>query len=164
VQYAPGLFRHLKVAVDANRAYNGQFLLTGSQKFTLIKNVSESLAGWADIVELEPLSFAEIRDALPKAELEAAIIRGGFPERYANPDIDLAAFYNSYIATYLERNVRALTNVGSLQDFERFLRACAPSFRKPVEQSRFGARCGYCAFNGESMALDVRGLRPGGIA
>ena len=59
VQYAPGLFRHLKVAVDARRAKNGQFLLTGSQKFTLMKGISESLAGRADIIELETLSFGE---------------------------------------------------------------------------------------------------------
>jgi uncharacterized protein len=125
VQYAPGLFRHLKSAVDANRARNGQFLLTGSQKFTLMKNVTESLAGRADIVELETLSFAEIRGALPQTGVDAAMVRGGFPELYANPDIDAAAFYNSYLATYLERDVRALANVGSLRDFERFLRACA---------------------------------------
>jgi predicted AAA+ superfamily ATPase len=125
VQYAPQLFRHLKAAVDAHRARNGQFLLTGSQKFTLMKNVSESLAGRADIVELETLSFAEIRGALPETRLETAIVRGGFPELYANPDIDSVAFYNSYLATYLERDVRALVNVGSLRDFERFLRACA---------------------------------------
>jgi predicted AAA+ superfamily ATPase len=125
VQYAPGLFRHLKVAVDVHRKRNGQFLLTGSHKFTLMKNVSESLAGRADIVELETLSFAEIRGALPKAELGSAIVRGGFPELYANTDIDSIAFYNSYLATYLERDVRALANVGSLRDFERFLRACA---------------------------------------
>jgi hypothetical protein len=125
VQYAPGLFRHLKVAVDAHRARNGQFLLTGSQKFTLMKNVSESLAGRADIAELETLSFAEIRAALPETELATAIVRGGFPELHANPDIDALAFYNSYLATYLERDVRALTNVGNLRDFERFLRACA---------------------------------------
>jgi predicted AAA+ superfamily ATPase len=125
VQYAPGLFRHLKAEVDAKRARNGQFLLTGSQKFTLMKNVSESLAGRADILELETLSFAEIRATLPDTSVEAAIVRGGFPELYANPDIDLVAFYNSYLATYLERDVRALSNVGSLRDFERFLRACA---------------------------------------
>ena len=88
VQYAPGLFRHLKAPVDAHRSRNGRFLLTGSQKFTLMKNVSESLAGRADIVELETLSFAEIRQALPHTKLEAAIVRGGFPELYANPDID----------------------------------------------------------------------------
>ena len=125
VQYAPGLFRHLKVAVDASRARNGQFLLTGSQKFTLMRSVSESLAGRADIVELETLSWAEMRAALPQTRLETAIVRGGFPELEANPDIDHVAFYNSYLATYLERDVRALANVGNLRHFERFLRACA---------------------------------------
>src|SRR3970282_335431 len=52
VQYAPGLFRHLKAAIDAQRSRRGQFLLTGSQKFTLMKGVSESLAGRADIGDL----------------------------------------------------------------------------------------------------------------
>jgi predicted AAA+ superfamily ATPase len=125
VQYAPGLFRHLKVAVDASRTRNGQFLLTGSQKFTLMKSISESLAGRADIMELETLSLAEIQAVLPETSVELAIVRGGFPELYANPEIDLAAFYNSYLATYLERDVRSLANVGNLRDFERFLRACA---------------------------------------
>lgn len=125
VQYAPGLFRYLKVAVDANRRRNGQFLLTGSQKFTLMKSVSESLAGRTDVVELETLSLAEIRGALPATPVESAIVRGGFPELYADPEIDHVAFYNSYLATYLERDVRSLASVGSLRDFERFLRACA---------------------------------------
>ena len=125
VQYAPGLFRHLKAAVDARRSQHGQFLLTGSQKFTLMRGVSESLAGRADIVDLETLSLAEIRAGVPATPLPSAIVRGGFPELHANPDIDAAAFYNSYLATYLERDVRSLANVGSLRDFERFLRACA---------------------------------------
>ncbi len=111
------------MAVDANRKRNGQFLLTGSQKFTLMKNVCESLAGRADIVELETPSFAEIQKALPQTGLEKAIVRGGFPELYANPDIDSVAFYNCFLATCLERDVRSLTTVGSLRDFERFLRA-----------------------------------------
>ncbi|MGH9642056.1 MAG: ATP-binding protein [Terriglobales bacterium] len=125
VQYAPGLFRYLKVAIDANRGRKGQFLLTGSQKFTLMKSVSESMAGRADIAELETLSLAEIRGAVPETSLESAIVRGGFPELHANPAIDHIAFYNSYLATYLERDVRTLANVGNLRDFERFLRACA---------------------------------------
>ena len=125
VQYAPALFRNLKVAVDENRSKHGQYLLTGSQKFSLMKSVSESLAGRADIVELETLSFAEIRASLPETTVEFAIVRGGFPELYANPAIDHVAFYSSYLATYLERDVRSLANVGNLRDFERFLRACA---------------------------------------
>jgi predicted AAA+ superfamily ATPase len=125
VQYAPGLFRHLKAAVDAQRGRRGQYLLTGSQKFTLMKGVSESLAGRADIVDLETLSLREILAARPGTSLETAVVRGGFPELHANPEIDFVAFHNSYLATYLERDVRSLANVGSLRDFERFLRACA---------------------------------------
>jgi predicted AAA+ superfamily ATPase len=125
VQYAPGLFRHLKMAVERQRGRAGQYLLTGSQKFTLMQGVSESLAGRADIVDLETLSLREIVAARPGAAVDAGIVRGGFPELHANPDIDAVAFYNSYIATYLERDVRSLANVGSLRDFERFLRACA---------------------------------------
>jgi len=125
VQYAPGLLRHLKVVVDGNRGTAGQFLLTGSQKFTLMKGVSESLAGRSDIAELETLSLSEILRALPKTRVLPAIVRGGFPELHAHPAIDASTFHNSYLATYLERDVRSLSNVGSLRDFERFLRACA---------------------------------------
>jgi hypothetical protein len=124
VQYAPGLFRHLKMAVDAARSRNGHFLLTGSQKFTLMKGVTESLAGRAAILDLETLSLAEI-SGRGSGVLDDVLFRGGFPELQANAGIDGAAFYASYIATYLERDVRALSAVGSLRDFERFLRACA---------------------------------------
>lgn len=125
VQYAPALFRHLKARVDAQRSRNGQFLLTGSQKFSLMSGISESLAGRADIVDLETLALREIRAVESEVGLEDIIVRGGFPELHANPDIDTTTFYSSYIATYLERDVRSLTQVGSLRDFERFLRACA---------------------------------------
>jgi predicted AAA+ superfamily ATPase len=125
VQYAPGLFRHVKVAVDRARRRHGQFLLTGSQKFTLMKGVADSLAGRADIVDLETLSLSEILGVRPEASTLDVIVRGGFPELQANPAIDGVAFYSSYLATYLERDVRSLANVGSLRDFERFLRACA---------------------------------------
>src|SRR5260370_21737014 len=77
VQYAPRLFRHLKVVVDASRARNGQFLLTGSQKFTLMKSVSESLAGRADIAELETLSFGDAHSIRPSTTIETIIVRGG---------------------------------------------------------------------------------------
>lgn len=124
-QYAPALFRHLKIAADTDRGRFGQYLITGSQKFTLMKGVTESMAGRADIVELETLSLAEIRAVLPQSGVESTLVRGGFPEPIANAEIDPVAFYNSYIATYLERDVRSLSHIGSLRDFERFLRACA---------------------------------------
>lgn len=125
VQYAPALFRHLKSVVDGQRDRTGQFLLTGSQKFTLMKGVSESLAGRAAIVELEPLAFGEVRAARPRTSLLEFVVQGGMPELHARDDLDPGSFHHSYLATYLERDVRTLANVGSLRDFERFVRACA---------------------------------------
>ena len=125
VQYAPGLFRHLKAAVDRDRGRAGAFLLTGSQPFGLMKSVSDSLAGRAGIVELEPLTFAEARTAQPRLCVEEFLVRGGFPELYENLAIDAEGFLRSYVATYLERDLRQLLQVASLRDYERFLRASA---------------------------------------
>lgn len=125
VQYAPGIFRHVKTVVDAHRQRNGQFIFTGSQRFPLMGAVSESLAGRADVVELEGLSWGEVRAARPELSVEEALVRGAFPELYAKPELDATAFYRSYVATYLERDVRQLLNVGRLRDYERFLRACS---------------------------------------
>jgi predicted AAA+ superfamily ATPase len=124
VQYAPGLFRYLKIWIDQNRQCYGQFLLTGSQKFSLMKNISESLAGRCSVLELETLSKNEI-DSAQKTSLESLMLRGGFPELHQQPKLDAISFYQSYVATYLARDVRALLKVGHLRDFERFLRACA---------------------------------------
>ncbi len=125
VQYAPQLFRHLKRAVDARRAAFGQFLLTGSQPFAVMAGVTESLAGRASVLQLATLSYAEVLRALPQTSVEDMIVRGGFPELYENPELDAHGFYQSYVATYLERDLRAQLQVGSLRDFERFLRAAA---------------------------------------
>lgn len=125
VQYAPQLFRYLKLTVDEHREDNGQFILTGSQKFALMRAVSDSLAGRAEILELEGLSWSEILSANPQATIEDAILRGGFPELHADTSIEPEAFFRSYVATYLERDLRLLLQVSSLRDYERFLRACA---------------------------------------
>ena len=125
VQYAPGLFRHLKSAVDKRRAENGQFILTGSQKLVLMKSISDSLAGRVEVLELETLSWAEARSASPRISVEEFLVRGGFPELYEKPDLDVQGFHRSYLATYLERDLRQLLQVSSLRDFERFVRACA---------------------------------------
>ncbi len=125
VQYAPGVFRLVKVDVDRHRKQNGRFVLTGSQKFMLMKSVTESLAGRAAILELEPLSWSEIHGTIPDLPLLEALFRGGYPELYDKPDLEPSDYYRSYLATYLERDVRTLLSVGSLRDFERFVRACA---------------------------------------
>lgn len=84
VQYAPGLFRYLKVAVDATRSGKGQFLVTGSQKFTLMKNVSESLAGRADIVENSSPSLKS-GEPCPTRRLRASSFEAAFPSCRRTP-------------------------------------------------------------------------------
>jgi predicted AAA+ superfamily ATPase len=129
VQYAPGLFRYLKAWIDENRHQYGQFILTGSQKFSLMRDLSESLAGRCALLELETLSVSEItkgmRSDIKLDQLTDLIIRGGFPDLHARPELDLTIFYESYVATYLERDVRSLLQTNQLRDFERFMRACA---------------------------------------
>jgi len=125
VQYAPGIFRHLKVEIDRARSKKGRFVLTGSQKFQLMQEVSESLAGRVALLELETLSFHEVADAVRDCSLLEVILRGGYPELWVEPDLDPREFFASYLATYLERDVRSLLRVGNLRDFERFVRACA---------------------------------------
>lgn len=125
VQYAPGLFRHVKRVIDEHRERHGAFLLTGSQKFALMQNVSESLAGRAALLELSPLDIHEIRSSGADASVPHLLLRGGYPELWADPSLDARAFLSAYVATYIERDVRSMLRIGSLHDFERFLRACA---------------------------------------
>ncbi len=126
VQYAPSLFRYFKALVDAERR-PGRLLLTGSQIFPLMQNVSESLAGRCGALTVMNLAAAELRsfqgeDAFNEA---AFLFKGGYPELHARPEIDPHFWYGAYLTTYLERDVRNILNVGSLRDFDRFLRATA---------------------------------------
>jgi hypothetical protein len=130
VQYAPALFRHLKVAIDGDRRGYGRFILTGSQKFPLMCGVSESLAGRCVWLELEGLSLTEVGrvprfDVHAPGALEDIMVTGGFPELWTNRRLPPEDYYATYLATYLERDVRQVINVASLRDFERFVRACA---------------------------------------
>lgn len=145
VQYAPGIFRHIKRVVDEQRMQPGQFILTGSQKFTLMKEVSDSLAGRAALLELSPLSVLEIRRHDPVCAIEELMLRGGFPELYANRQLESTQFYRSYVATYLERDLRSVLNVGHLRDFERFLRACALRSGKLLNKSELARDVGISA-------------------
>lgn len=129
VQYAPGLFRHVKAAIDRDRHSMGRFILTGSQHFTLMKGVSESLAGRCGIVDLENLSHEEISAVIgsqdTRKKLLSLMVRGQFPELWRVRKLPRWDFYSAYLATYLERDVRQILNVTSLRDFERFLRVLA---------------------------------------
>jgi len=124
VQYAPSIFRYLKVAIDRNKN-PGRFILTGSQHFLLMQGVSESMAGRCGIINMLNLSAREIQKGVGAYSENDYLITGGYPELYAKPEIDFHFWCSSYLTTYLERDVRNILNVGSLRDFDRFLRAVA---------------------------------------
>jgi predicted AAA+ superfamily ATPase len=146
VQYAPGLFRYLKIKIDDNRQAKGQFILTGSQKFTLMKGVSESLAGRAAIMDFEGLSGLELLSS-GKIEpdtngINQMLLRGGFPELWQDTSRPVELYLDSYIATYLERDVKQVLAVGNLRDFERFLRACALRSAQQLNKSELARDVG----------------------
>lgn len=143
VQYAPGLFPILKWIVD-QRQEKGLFWLTGSQQFNLMKGVSESLAGRIAILKLQGFSQRERFQFLQRAnfweqkvELEnlvpqlhlmdfyKIIWRGSAPELVLSPKIDWEMFYDSYIQTYIERDVRQLGTITNTLAFMQFMRALA---------------------------------------
>jgi predicted AAA+ superfamily ATPase len=126
IQYAPDLLRHLKIRIDADRQ-PGRYLLTGSQDFLLMQGVSESLAGRCAVLSLMPLSLPEVSRAglANEATADDFFWRGGWPALWQRPGMERDLWLGSYLATYLERDVRNTVNVASLRDFNRFLRASA---------------------------------------
>lgn len=122
IQYAPSLLRHLKVWIDRDRA-PGRFLLTGSQVFPLMQGVSESLVGRCAVLHLHTLARAELLAAGRAVEESRYLFLGRYPELHLGVDPDL--WFPSYVATYLERDVRNVLRIADLPEFNRFLRACA---------------------------------------
>lgn len=112
IQNAPELLQYIRSMVDADPRKKGQWIITGSQHFSLMKGVTESMAGRAAIFELLPFSFRE----LGKYDL----IRGGFPEVVLHPKVR-EIWFRSYIQTYFERDVRALKTIRDIVTFRRFL-------------------------------------------
>lgn len=124
IQYVPEVLRHLKSVVDRDRR-PGRFLLTGSQDFSLMQGVTESLAGRSAVLSLPALSLAEVDADATTKKTDLFCWRGGFPELWQRPELDREMWLGSYLSTYLERDVRNILNIGSLRDFDRFLRATA---------------------------------------
>ena len=127
IQYTPTLLRNVKTRVDTLKGRRGLYLITGSQTFPLMHAVSESLAGRAAVLNMHGLSFREWAPVRGQTVPLEFLFRGAFPALWNNPEhpLDRDRWYQSYVTTYLERDVRNLLNVGRLRDFERFLRACA---------------------------------------
>ena len=149
VQYAPGFFRRIKTFVDEHRGKHGLFILSGSQNFMLMQNVADSLAGRAAIIPFSGLSGREWQGAYStlSADWREFVWRGGFPRLWDSPEqpVSRDRWYQGYLATYLERDVRNLLNISSLRDFERFLRACAARCAQPLNMSEIGRDVGISA-------------------
>ena len=145
VQRAPECFSVLKYMIDSDRRA-GMYILTGSQKYALMKGVSESLAGRIGIIDMLGLSNREIygdsfdQPFLPTSdyllnrqtiidlsvkELWERIHLGSMPELYANEHMDWEQYYASYVNTYIERDVKQLGSVGDTLAFTQFMTALA---------------------------------------
>ena len=138
IQYAPKLLSYIKMNIDESQE-KGNYWLTGSQNFELMKGVSESLSGRVGILEMSSLSFAEKKGFKSKTfnpknlefntfytpnEIYEEIFKGGMPE-YIFDNVDRNQFFNDYILTYLDRDVKNLSQVGDLLAFRKFLIAVA---------------------------------------
>ena len=156
-QYAPDLFSYIKINVDNSKA-KGQYWITGSQQFNLMKNASESLAGGVGIVNLNSFTYSEIvknenkdlfnPDKLKKAakievnDLFEIIFKGGMPEFYDNPKIDRNLYFQNYINTYIEKDVRELIEIGKLEEFKKFMVSIASRIGEQLNYSDISKDCG----------------------
>ena len=123
IQRTPELFSYIQGIVDENKKIH--FVLSGSQNFLLLENITQSLAGRAAILKLLPFSISELQNVkLVPDSYEQLIFRGMYPGIY-DRDIDPEYFYPSYISTYIERDVRQIKNIENLYSFSNFLQLCA---------------------------------------
>ncbi len=139
-QRAPDLFSYLQAVVDDDRR-PGKWVITGSQNFLLMASVTQSLAGRIAIVDLLPLSCAELAIAGRLGSLESILVTGQFPALHASP-LESADFFRAYMASYLERDVRQLSAVRDLLQFQRFVRLLAARCGQLLNLNALASDCG----------------------
>lgn len=122
VQNAPDLLPYIQGLVDENR--EKRFILSGSSQFSVIKKVTQSLAGRTGVLELLPLSYKEVKTEADKKTLDELLLTGFYPVLYTAENTP-KLFYPSYVKTYLERDVRDLLQIKDIIQFQTFLRLCA---------------------------------------
>lgn len=150
IQYAPSLLPRLKMRVDHHRSRPGQFILTGSQQFVLMKGLGETLAGRIGLLELLPFGLEEKtrcpgKEHLaeePRAAFVEACLRGSYPEPVLHPKFDASRWYGAYVRTYLERDIRSLYDIGNLREFERFLQLLAARCAQVLNMSSLASEAG----------------------
>lgn len=143
IQYAPELLSYIKIRIDKNRREHGRFVFTGSQTFQLMKGVSESLAGRIAILQLYPLSWEEINvSPFEDKQVAKQIVQGFYPQFFAEPHTDWNLWYSSYIATYLERDLRNIKSISDLGRFQTFLSLIASRAGQLLNMAELAKECG----------------------
>ncbi|MBD5227409.1 MAG: ATP-binding protein [Bacteroidales bacterium] len=122
IQNVPELLSYIQGIVDNNPSR--KFYLTGSSQFSLLKTVTQSLAGRTAVFELLPLSLDEVAHLDEEIGVDSLLYRGFYPAIWSGKNIP-RLLYPNYIKTYLERDVRDLLAIQDLDVFQRFLRLCA---------------------------------------
>ncbi len=141
VQHAPALASYLQEEVDRD-ATPGRFILTGSQQFSLTHQVAQSLAGRCAVLTLLPPSFDELqRFTSPPADLLATLWMGAYP-RIHDRNIPPGRWLADYFATYVQRDVRDVLNIGDLMSFTDFVRLCAGRTAQEINLSKLGGDAG----------------------
>ena len=140
IQRAPDMASYLQGIIDGDPA-PGRWILSGSQNLALHAAVSQSLAGRTAVHQLLPLSWDEIR-RFPRhpQSLEAALFSGGYP-RIFDRNLDPSKWLRSYVGTYIERDVRTVSNVGDLNTFQRFVQLCAGRTAQLLNYSSLADDC-----------------------
>lgn len=141
-QRFPPLFSYLQGIVDTAKK-QGHFVLTGSQHFGLVEQITQSLAGRVGFLELLPLSYPELEAAhlTKKLSINELLYQGGYPPIHAEK-AKPQQWYNAYITTYLERDLRQLIQVRNLGQFQQFLTLCASNIGQLTNTTRMGNDCG----------------------
>ncbi len=140
-QKAPELFSYIQAIVDEKQS-PGMYILTGSQNFSFLQGVSESLAGRASIQKLLPFSLGELlKSRWDPENLETVMFTGGYPRIY-DKNLKPTDWLGNYVLTYLERDVRSIVNVGNLSVFQRFLKMCAFRSGRILNLSSLANDCG----------------------
>jgi predicted AAA+ superfamily ATPase len=141
VQRCPDLPSYLQVLIDQDPA-PGTWILTGSQNLTLLESVSQSLAGRTALLHLLPLARTEVcRFKEHPTTLDETLFAGGYP-RIFDQQLDPSDWLGAYVATYLERDVRTVLNVGDLITFQRFVELCAGRTGQLLNLSALAGDCG----------------------
>lgn len=141
VQRAPELTSYLQGIIDADPE-PGRWVLTGSRNLALLRSVSQSLAGRTAVLHLLPLARSEVlRFEHHPAMLEETLVAGGYP-RIFDRRLDPSDWLGAYVATYVERDVRSIGNIGDLVTFQRFVELCAGRTSQFLNYSSLAADCG----------------------